>query len=77
MKIFQDSRNLSACRSCGAPVEWAETTTGKRMPFNPPIVTVPAFDPGVILTGRVVEDVDPITVSHFATCPDAKDWRRR
>jgi hypothetical protein len=76
VKIYQDSRNLSACRSCGAPVEWAETATGKRMPFNPPIVTVPVLVP-VIIDGRVVEDVDGATVSHFATCPDAKDWRRR
>jgi hypothetical protein len=76
LRIFQDSRNHSACRSCGAPVEWAETATGKRMPFDPPIVTVPALMPAMI-DGRVVEDVDPATVSHFATCPDAKDWRRR
>jgi hypothetical protein len=76
MKIFHDSRNRSACRSCGAVVEWAETTTGARTPFNPPIVTVPVLVP-VIIGGRVVEDVDPATVSHFATCPDAKEWRRR
>ena len=76
MKIFQDSRNLSACRSCGAPIEWAETAKGTRMPFNPPIVTVPALMP-VIIAGRIVEDVDPATVSHFATCKDAQDWRRR
>jgi hypothetical protein len=76
MKIYQDSRNLSACRSCGAPIEWAETSTGKRMPFNPPIVTVPALMP-VVIGGRIVEDVDPATVSHFATCKDAQDWRRK
>jgi hypothetical protein len=28
--------------------------------------------------GRVVEEVDTsVTASHFATCPDAKDWRRK
>jgi hypothetical protein len=31
----------------------------------------------VIVAGRVVEDVDGATVSHFATCPDAQNWRRR
>lgn len=76
MKIFQDSRGLGTCRSCGAPVEWAEmASTGKRMPFNPPIVTVAVLMP-VIIDGRIVEDVDPATISHFATCPDAKEWRR-
>jgi hypothetical protein len=76
MKIFRDSRNHYACRSCGAPVEWAELTTGKLMPFDPPIVTVATLMP-VIIGGRIVEEVAQATVSHFATCPDAKDWRRR
>jgi hypothetical protein len=76
LRIFQDSRNMSACRSCGAPVEWAETSRGTRMPFDPPIITVPALMP-VFIDGRILEDVDPATVSHFASCPDAQDWRRR
>jgi len=38
--IYQDSRGLGRCRSCGAAIEWAELVSGKRMPFNPPIVGV-------------------------------------
>jgi len=77
MKIFQDSRQLSACRSCGAPIEWAESaSTRARVPFNAPIRTVAVLLP-VLIDGRVVEDVDPMTISHFATCPQRDDWRRK
>ena len=77
MKIYQDSRSLSACRSCGAPIEWAESAgTGARIPFNPPILTVAVLIP-VIIDGRVVEDVDPATIAHFATCPQASHWRKK
>lgn len=76
MKIYQDSRGLGACRSCGAPVEWAQLASGKRHPFNVPIATHAVLVP-VIIDGRIVEDVNTAaTVSHFATCPDAKAWRR-
>lgn len=77
LKIYQDSRGRGTCRSCGAPVEWAELVTGKRMPFDPPIV--PVRTQGNLLAGeRTVEDVDTsVTLSHFATCKDAKQWRRK
>jgi len=76
LKIFQDSRNNGTCRSCGATVEWAELVTGKRMPFDPPIVAVRTQ--GSFISGRVIEEVDSmVTLSHFATCQDAKEWRRR
>jgi len=77
LQIYQDSRGPGRCRSCGAAIEWAELVSGKRMPFDPPIVAVRTQ--GNILAGaRTVEDVDTtVTASHFATCPDAGQWRRR
>lgn len=77
LRIYQDTRGRGRCRSCGAPVEWAELVTGKRMPFNPPIVVVRTQ--GSMLAGdRTIEEVDStVTLSHFATCPQAKDWRRK
>lgn len=79
VKIFADSKGPGTCRSCSAPIEWAETIRGKRMPFDPPIVSVRSQ--GSVLAegdGRVVEDVDTsITSSHFVTCPQGKDWSRR
>lgn len=74
--IYQDSKGKGICRSCGAPIEWAETTRGKRMPFDSEIVAVRTQ--GSPIGGRVVEFVDTsVTPSHFQTCPDAKDWRRK
>lgn len=76
MKIYQDSRGKGTCRSCGASIEWAELVSGKRHPFDGEIM--PVRTQGNILQGRVIEEVDTgITSSHFATCPDAKDWRTR
>jgi len=74
--IFQDSKGAGTCRSCGARIVWAETTQGKRMPFDRQPVAVSAHES--LLGGRMIEYVDT-TVSpvHFQTCPDAKKWRRR
>lgn len=74
--IYQDSKGKGQCRSCGAPVEWAETVRGKRMPFDGE--TVALRTQGNPITGRVIEYVDTtVTPSHFQTCPDAADWRKR
>jgi len=76
LKIYQDSRAPGTCRSCGASIEWAELTSGKRHPFDRPIR--PASVQGAIIGGRVVEEVDTsVSSTHFATCPDSKDWQRR
>ncbi len=65
--------NIAPCRSCGAPIEWASTVDGSRLPFNPPIRFVPQLDD---LADHVAEVDRAATVSHFATCPDAAAWRR-
>ena len=65
---------VQKCRSCGAPILWVRTTTGKAMPVDAKpekrIVLDPA-DTGQP-TGRVVDTY----VSHFATCPHAAKHRR-
>ena len=50
--------------------------SGKRMPFDNGIVAVSTkHDPD---TRRLIDVVDStVSTSHFATCKDAKDWRRR
>jgi hypothetical protein len=76
LKIYADSKGPGQCRSCGAAITWAELTSGKRHPFDGEIVAVRSQ--GSILEGRVIEDIDTsITRSHFESCPDAKDWRKR
>jgi hypothetical protein len=75
LKIYQDSKSRGTCRSCGAMIEWAELTSGKRHPFDLPIVATRTQ--GSILDGRVIEEVDTaVSSTHFQTCPQARDWRR-
>jgi hypothetical protein len=72
-EIFADTRGPGKCRSCEAAIEWAEIVrTGKRMPFNAPIVALRTRHEG----GRLVEEVD-LATSHFATCPESKHWSKR
>lgn len=77
LSIFQDSRGSGTCRSCGAPITWAELTSGKRMPFDGELVAV-RTQGSLFLSGeRVVEVIDTdITPSHFQTCPDRDQWRK-
>ena len=79
LQIYADSKSaLTTCRSCSASITWAELTSGKRHPFNGAIVGVRSQGSLLEGAGRVIEDVDTtVTTSHFETCPDAEDWRRR
>ncbi len=81
------------CRSCGAPIVWARTNSGKAMPVD----AEPVEDGNVVLrtgpdqsvTAYVLSKRDAegiqldmyvsrdLYVSHFTTCPTANTWRRR
>jgi hypothetical protein len=54
------------CRSCGAEVVWVK---GERhsMICNPKVFTV-ITDQGIVIQGRE---------SHFSTCPQAAEWRKK
>lgn len=79
---------MSRCRSCQAPIVWAFTTSGKRIPLDPDpvddgnVVLSAAVSPGqaptaiVLPVGQPTLDDDPRYVSHFATCPNADTHRR-
>lgn len=60
------SEVVARCRSCGARIVWIETAAGKKMPLDEKKATV-VLDDGTVVTGRV---------SHFATCPQAGEWRK-
>jgi hypothetical protein len=80
---------VSACRSCRAPIVWARTVNGKRMPVD----RDPTPDGNLVLAVPGVDDTEPyVTVvdpdqpmlddppryrSHYATCPDADRWRKQ
>lgn len=75
---------IDRCRSCNAPVIWTVTVKDKRMPVD----AEPSPDGNVELTSRTVGpplatvhpqpplDAGQLRLSHFATCPHAKDWKR-
>lgn len=55
------------CRSCGAEIEFVRLSSGKWNPVDPKRLTI-VTDAGLVVSGRV---------SHFATCPNADQHRRR
>lgn len=73
------------CSSCGADILWCESaTTGALMPID----AEPVASGNVALVGRVAHvrrgdlfepmlPEGPRYQSHFATCPNAKQWRRK
>lgn len=79
---------ISRCFSCGAPITWAVTPKGKRMP-----VDAEPVDDGNLVLERQKDGTllalpaskaptlpgltQPRYVSHFATCPQAKEHRHR
>jgi len=78
------------CRSCKAPIIWAVTKTGKRMPVD----ETPTKGGNIILGMRwqlppiahvqteqqlalLRERGEVLYVSHFATCKQGKKWRKK
>jgi hypothetical protein len=73
------------CRSCNAPIRWAETEKGRRIPID----AQPVEDGNIVLQDRgkfrpplaIVHFIPPqdVTVykSHFATCKQANRWRKK
>ena len=75
MKVYmtgRDAPNEAACRSCRAPVTWVRNVgTGKRMPIDGGLDCVK-----VVAGGEGEVDLKA-TPSHFATCPEKKEWRKK
>jgi len=71
------------CRSCGAPVFWAITERGKRMPVDTEPYAGDSPSGLFVLRGQTIIAVtpdsfpgEPLYRSHFATCPHGKEWRQ-
>lgn len=73
---------VGGCRSCSAPIVWAvHFETGKKMPID----ADPSWIGDLILDGGagtwrkavIVEAPGFRWISHFATCPNAADWRKQ
>jgi hypothetical protein len=71
--VWSASRQRGQCRSCGAAIEWSTLVdSAKHIPLDLPVVvksTTQAND------GRLIDHVESVT--HFGTCPDAQQWRRK
>lgn len=82
---------MAECRSCGAPIRWVLTRTGKRIPLD----RQPDPDRGNVrpveqyegeVRAHVLTTVDAeaaradgelLWVAHFTTCPNADQHRSR
>lgn len=82
-----DTEEGARCRSCNAAVVWAHTEKGKAMPLDPE----PRPDGNIRMQTEAGEqiayydkkseteslfDTGPRYVSHFATCPESREWRK-
>jgi hypothetical protein len=63
------------CRSCGATVVWMVTGRGRNIPVDADSVDEAELEFDEV-TGLPLFHYGEHQ-SHFETCPDAKDWRRR
>ena len=74
----------ASCRSCGAAILWCETTGGKRMPLDAKPAKTIVLDgdgPRSVAAGDqhpapLARVIDGYT-SHFVTCPNAAQHRKR
>lgn len=82
-----DVSQPGTCRSCAAGIYWRREVSGKPNPYNPP-ETCPACRGAGVLAATSVPPGEGetcvrcggqgrIQISHFATCPKAKEHRRR
>ncbi len=71
----------STCKGCGAPLIWAITEHGKRIPLNQPekrfilVLVQPDNDPDLSYSYYEARMRETYT-SHFATCPKADEFRK-
>lgn len=66
--MFEDQKlqgRTRACRSCGASIIWLKTRAGKKMPVD--AASVDGLE-HIFEYGK--------HVSHFSTCPNAKQHRK-
>ena len=65
------------CKSCGARIEWAMTAKGSRIPLDPGSHPDGNINLGPDGVAHIVGTGNGVRISHFATCPNAGQHRRR
>lgn len=69
---------MAQCKSCGASIQWMVSEGGKKIPID----ADPSPDGNLILFGTGAHPVPKLWTgdrykSHFATCPNAAQHRKR
>ena len=80
-----DNPNNAQCSSCGADITWVQNVaTGKKQPIDGHDIGFLRVDEvsdrnGTIVPAGEVElrGDDPMHQSHFSTCPQRDEWRKR
>lgn len=69
---------MPKCRSCEAEVLWVTMESGRRMPVNPEPMEGGnlQLDPEQEYARVRTDGEGPRYVTHYATCPQAKIWRK-
>lgn len=66
--------NTSTCRGCGAPIVFVKSALGKYIPCDAQLVRYRANPAGKDFEGL---PTGMARITHFATCPQAKQFRKR
>lgn len=77
---------MNNCRSCGARITWLRSLSGKSIPVDEDpveggniVVLGPSDSCRVYRNAEAAQSENPDKpryVSHFATCPQAGEWRK-
>ncbi len=70
---------MAACSTCGRPIFWAATDSGKKIPIDAsPLGDVRRANV-VLLDGlaKVVRHGEGTHITHFVTCPNAAEHRKK
>jgi hypothetical protein len=77
---------MSNCRSCNAPIVWGVTVKGARIPLDAEPSDKGTFRLAPMPYGKDQHalfvaaadrpNVDRLYLSHHATCPQGKNWKR-
>ena len=78
------SENVTRCKSCNAEMTWIQMKSGRKNPVNADETAAIVTQSGEVKKGTVLgilvmtdEGYAFGRTSHFATCPDAKQHRRK
>jgi len=71
------SAAASVCRSCGAPIEWAITVNGRRIPLDLGEHEGGNLEVRAGVAYNLLPPPPRARRAHFATCPNADRHRKR